>query len=127
MTTTIEQLRRQLLTQEVAEALDADVVYDDEPETIAPANWIVTVEDANGDCGVALVAISEAFTVSELAGYFSDLATEKGGVRGHGLDPLTEMCVYFAADGDADAMTKYVKAHQQYRKEQGKKRGKGFA
>jgi hypothetical protein len=118
MTTTIEQLRRQLLTNEVAEKLNAPVVFDDEPETIAPANWIVTVEDANGGCSVALVAIS---------GYFSDLATEKGGVRGHGFDPLTEMCVYFAADGDADAMTEYVKAHQQYRKEQGKKRGKGFA
>jgi len=118
-----EALRRQLLTQDLAEQLDAPVEYDDQAETIAPCDWIVTVEDRAGGFGVAVITIKEALEAQQLAGTFSELTVDRGAVRGHARSTVNqETLIFFANDGDTRALAAYVKAYQGMK--QGK--GKGF-
>jgi hypothetical protein len=121
--TTVEQLRRQLLSQEFAERLGGPAQYDTSTDTLAPASWFLTIcATTRESVSLAVIEIVEELTHQQLAGVFADAAAEHGGDHGHARCIDGEV-IFFGTD--AEALADYANDYMALQRQQ-EKRSKGF-
>ena len=92
-------------------------------DLIAPAQWIITIERADGTCLMATTAIADRPHPDELAGVFGELCADNEGRCGHATNVADESVVYFGLD--TETMRDYVAQHRAFKGGIQAKRGFG--
>ena len=107
--------QKQLLTREFTEQMGTDrkVVFDDKPDVMQPAMWVLTGErDEPGEDRffVTTLQVKEALPVDQLASDFGWFLNGRGAPAGHATNAMNGATIYVGTD--MERITAHAKAHQ---------------